>query len=280
MTEALDRFQREAGQKERLSSLGRLSTVIAHEIRNPLMIVKAALRTLRDESASALDRREALADIDGEVARLNRLVNDVLDFARPLSFAYAEADVNEVCRGAVAAAFTGESGGQPRLLLDAGLPAIVTDAERLRLALVNVLTNARHAVQAAREGWRDAPSALPEDASWLELATSQPAPGRVAIEVRDRGRGIAADDLRRVFEPYFTTRRGGTGLGLAIVKNIVEGLGGSVAIASRPGGGSEVRVELPERPAAAAAEGPGRPAAAPGLVAEARRGERRQGGRA
>ena len=89
MTEALDRFQREAGRRERLTALGRLSTVIAHEIRNPLMIIKTAIRTLRQDRLAEGERREALRDIDGEVVRLNHLVDDVLDFARPIQFDFA-----------------------------------------------------------------------------------------------------------------------------------------------------------------------------------------------
>ena len=70
-------------------------------------------------------------------------------------------------------------------------------------------------------------------------------PDRVTIDVRDRGTGIAAEDLARVFDPYFTTRRTGTGLGLAISRNIIEGLGGTINVSSRHGDGTEVRIELP-----------------------------------
>ena len=86
LTDSVARAQREMSQRERLSSLGRLSTVIAHEVRNPLMIIKAALHTLRRPTAAPEEVREVAADIDGEVARLNRVVNDVLDFARPITF--------------------------------------------------------------------------------------------------------------------------------------------------------------------------------------------------
>ena len=86
LTDSVARFQREVSQKERLSSLGRLSTVIAHEVRNPLMIIKAALHTLRHPDIGPATLREAAADIDEEVARLNRIVNEVLDFARPIRF--------------------------------------------------------------------------------------------------------------------------------------------------------------------------------------------------
>ena len=86
MTESIARFQREAAQKERLSALGRLSTVIAHEIRNPLMIIKSALPSLRRDTTGASEWREAVSDIDDETARLNRIVTEVLDFARPIRF--------------------------------------------------------------------------------------------------------------------------------------------------------------------------------------------------
>jgi signal transduction histidine kinase len=104
LTDSVAQAQREISQRERLSSLGRLSTVIAHEVRNPLMIIKAALHTLRQPDNSAAAVREAAADIDGEVARLNRIVNEVLDFARPIRFELAPADVNAVCRESATAA--------------------------------------------------------------------------------------------------------------------------------------------------------------------------------
>lgn len=237
MTESIARFQREAAQRERLSSLGRLSTVVAHEIRNPLMIIKAALRTLRRESVPAGDLRAAVADIDEETARLNRIVTEVLDFARPIKFDLAAADINAVCEDAVRAIRPGAGGPGISLRLDPSLPHIVTDAERLRLTLVNVMTNARMAV-AAREGasaWADA----------ITLSTAPLKENRIVIEVRDRGAGIAPEDLGRVFDPFYTTRRTGTGLGLAISRNVIEGLGGTIAVESRQGAGTDVRIELP-----------------------------------
>ncbi len=107
LTDSIVRFQREAAQRERLSSLGRLSTVIAHEVRNPLMIIKGALRTLDRDGATAADVRDAAKDIDEEIERLNSLVNDVLDVARPIRFDPAPTDINAVCRDAVQAASAG-----------------------------------------------------------------------------------------------------------------------------------------------------------------------------
>jgi signal transduction histidine kinase len=236
MTDSIGRFQREATQRERLSSLGRLSTVVAHEIRNPLMIIKTALRVLRREDSAPPEIRAAVADIDEEIVRLNRIVSEVLDFARPIKFDSGQVDVNALCEDAVRASAGDAQSAGVRMELDAGLQPIVTDGERLRQALVNILVNARHAV-AARTG-------PPADGHDVSLSTYR-AGGRVGVRVQDWGAGIAPEDLPRVFEPYFTTRRTGSGLGLAISRNIIEGLGGTIAISSRPGEGTDVRIELP-----------------------------------
>jgi len=234
LTDSIARFQREAGQRERLSSLGRLSTVIAHEVRNPLMIIKGALRTLGRDGASTADVRDAAKDIDEEINRLNSLVNDVLDVARPIRFDPAPADINRVCRDAVQAASAGTS--KPvRLELADDVPELVTDSERLRTVLVNLLTNAANAIE-GREG------------ATVTLITQKSGQRRVGITIRDTGKGIADEDLPRIFDPYFTTRRAGTGLGLAIAKNIIEGLGGSITVATRPGTGTDFRVEIGDAP--------------------------------
>ena len=239
LTDSIAAFQREVAQRERLSALGRLSTVVAHEVRNPLMIIKASLRVLR-QGASPEHGREAVADIDEEVARLERVVNEVLDFARPIRCELGPTDLNALCRKAAEASLSGQAAPGIALRLDPGLPGVVTDGERVRTALVNILSNAREAV-AARPDAGAADTGSPA----VELSTAPAAGGRVAIVVADRGIGIAAADLPHVFDPYFTTRRTGTGLGLAIAKNIVEALGGAITVRSRPSEGTEVRIELP-----------------------------------
>jgi signal transduction histidine kinase len=260
LTDAIARFQQEAALRERLSALGRLSTVIAHEVRNPLMIIKGALRTLRRGEADPEAAREALEDIDNEVARLNRIVGDVLDFARPIRLDLAPGDVNALCRQAAAAAFGDGNGLRFDLSLDPALEPAMIDAERLRTVLVNVLTNAREAVLAHRGNdgpGRDEPAGAPD----VELSTRRLPSGHVEVAVVDRGAGIDAALLPHVFEPYFTTKRTGTGLGLAIAKNIVDALGGSLSAANVPGRGTEVRLELPLQPAPARGEPPARVAA-------------------
>jgi len=231
---ALDRFRREAAQRERLSSLGRLSAVVAHEIRNPLMIIKSSVRNLRSHPETA----EVAKSIDEEVRRLDRVISGVLDIARPIRFDLAPAELGEICRDATDAACADPEAVPVSLSLPPEKAPLVTDAERLRAVLVNVLTNAQEAVRA-----RQTPPA-----GTVNLTLRRTQPGRERIEVTDTGAGIAPDDLPRLFEPFFTTRRTGSGLGLPIARNIIEGLGGTIAIDSRPGVGTRVVIEVPDHP--------------------------------
>ncbi len=235
LTDSIARFQRESASKEKLSALGRMSTVIAHEIRNPLMIIKTSLRSFRRRELSEADVREAADDIDHEVDRLNRIVGDVLDFARPIVLDLRPTDVNAVCRSAVEAVLVGERFPSLDLRLDPELPDVLTDGERLRTALLNILANAKEAVEAKPNG---------REGSRIALETAKSNEGKISIVVRDHGVGIPPEDLGKIFEPYFTGKRTGTGLGLAITKNIVESLGGTVVAESRETEGTEIRIEL------------------------------------
>jgi signal transduction histidine kinase len=247
LTDSVTTFQRDASQRERLSALGRLSTVVAHEIRNPLMIIKAALRSLQGDGGSSADRREAVADIEEETERLNRIVSEVLDFARPIQFRPSETSLNDVCRASAAAAAIEDPDGAAQLDLDESIPVMMLDAERLRTVLVNVLTNARHAVQAlpspAARGSAHGVSAT-ADPPAITL-TSRRKDRSALITVHDRGVGIEPDDMAHIFDPFFTTRRTGTGLGLPIARNIVDGMGGAISVSSAPGAGTTIRIELP-----------------------------------
>lgn len=234
MTDSIERFQREAAQRERLSSLGRLSTVIAHEIRNPLMIIKTSLRSLRRDDARPEQVQAAARDIDEEITRLNRIVAEVLDYARPIKFEHDLADLNALTSDAVKAAEAAAGVSGIRVGLDPALPNVVTDAGRLRQALINIVDNAVQAMDGK-----------PEGAEGIRVRTMRLDSRLAAITVSDSGAGIPAADLPRVFDPYFTTRRTGTGIGLAISRNIIEGLGGRITVASEPGRGTDVRIELP-----------------------------------
>jgi signal transduction histidine kinase len=230
LTDSIARFQREAAQRERLSSLGRMSTVIAHEVRNPLMIIKGALRQLTRGGVTGADIRESAADIDGEIERLNGVVNEVLDFARPIRFDVSPTDINTLCQSAAGAVEAAQRHPPVVVRLDSTAPNLQTDGERLRTVLVNLLTNARQAVEA--------------NGTAVVLTTTRLGERRVAIAIEDHGVGITAENLPRIFDPYFTTRRAGTGLGLPIVKNIIDGLGGTINVQSAPGEGTRITIEL------------------------------------
>jgi signal transduction histidine kinase len=244
LTDSIARFQREATQKDRLLSLGRLSTVVAHEVRNPLMIIKAALRSLRPE-ATPDEIREGVHDIDEEVVRLNRIVNDVLDFARPPVFSFKPTDLSRLCHDAAEAA--SRVGDGPIVVTDVppGL-LVTTDAERLRTALVNILANARQAV-AARDAAGDGHAPTRPAGPDVQLSLRSNGTGSVSLSVADRGVGIRPEELPLIFDPYFTTRRTGTGLGLPIARNIVEGLGGTLTVQSSAAG-TTIDIELPSQP--------------------------------
>jgi two-component system sensor histidine kinase HydH len=251
LTDSIAKFQREAAQKDRLLSLGRLSTVIAHEVRNPLMIIKAALRSVRADSPPH-DIGEAVRDIDEEVHRLDRIVHDVLDFARPPVFSTETIDLARLCQDAADAASAAGAGPRVETEIPSEPVVVVTDGERLRTALVNILTNARQAV-VARDAAADPKVARgsggPPD---VALRLERCGPGRVRVQVRDRGMGIRTQDMPQIFEPYFTTRRTGTGLGLPIARNIVEGLGGTLGV-STAAEGTTIDIELPEQSLGASA---------------------------
>ena len=182
----------------------------------------------------------------------------MLDFARPIRFEFSRVNLNALCTDAITAA-TAEAdndGPSVRTTLDPELDGLITDGERLRLTLVNILTNARHSVLERRR--QEGNGTLPPGPAYtrnaeIELRTEAVSDSVVAIRIRDRGLGIAADDLSKVFDPYFTTKRTGSGLGLAIAKNVVDGLGGTITVNSQGGEGPEMRIELPRQTSAAGA---------------------------
>jgi signal transduction histidine kinase len=130
-----------------------------------------------------------------------------------------------------------KGGAAPPILVEAKPVPIVTDAERLRSALINVLTNARQASTTADQTGAGADRPI-------VLTAARAGTGQIRVTVRDHGPGIAPEHLAHVFEPYYTTRRAGTGLGLAITRNIVEGLGGNISVQSASPG-TIVQIDLP-----------------------------------
>ena len=179
------------------------------------------------------------ASIDEEVERLNRVVTDVLDFARPIRFDLAAADLVEICRDAAQASQASPEDAPVEVDAAGARAPVMTDPARVRGVLVNVLDNAQHAVRAGRSA---APGEPP-----IRVRIAPVDATRWRVDVIDRGPGIPPADLPRLFEPFFTTRRAGSGLGLALARNVVEGLGGTIGVESTLGRGTTVRIELPAR---------------------------------
>ncbi len=224
--------RRELGDKERLAALGQLAGQLAHEIGTPLASVSGHLQLaliLRDLPAPL---RERLLVAEREIERISRIVRDYLDSTRRVVPQPSAIDLERVLDEAIGVALGRRPVAVERVWTDR--PAsIVTDPGLMRQILINLLTNAADAV-----------AHLPRGTITVTIA----APGAdLAIAVRDNGDGIAAEDLQRIFEPFYTTKgRGkGTGLGLAICRELATALGGRIAVESQPGHGSTFTVRVP-----------------------------------
>ncbi|AGC49275.1 sensory box histidine kinase [Myxococcus stipitatus DSM 14675] len=223
-------------RRERLAALGELSATVAHEVRNPLGAISnalAAIRRLAPQTASG-PAGQLLGIMDEEVQRLDLIVNDLLDYTRPVEPRLQHQALGPVVEGALTASLrSGSSGITVSQSLDGPLPPVALDAHLLHVALTNLFTNA---VQAMPSG-----GSL---VTRIETATREGAP-HARLTISDTGHGIPVDVQQRIFEPFFTTRATGTGLGLAIVRRIVDGHHGEVAVHSTVGQGTTFTVWLP-----------------------------------
>jgi two-component system sensor histidine kinase HydH len=209
-----------------LKALGQMSAVLGHELRNPLASLKGHAQLLLEKLPAGQPGRRGAEIVVREAVRLEELAAQVLEFVRTGAVSRTAEDPVALARSAARAV------GEERVALTAdGAPAsFPLDRARMEEVLVNLLRNALSAAG-------DAPAAV-------ELAVGR-AGAALVYEVRDRGEGLAPGDEERIFEPFFTRRAKGTGLGLAVARKIVEGHGGTITAASRPGGGAVFRVTLP-----------------------------------
>ena len=224
---------------ERLSGLGQMSAQIAHELRNPLNAIDGAAQYLARRLAADPEVGEYAALIGEEVQRVNRFVSDLLKVARPVDPVLAPTAVHRVLREAArkAALARGLPDDAVRLELGPGIPPVDLDAAMLTDAVVNLVQNAI-----------DAGGGPPEVASLFEGSGGE---GVVVVEVRDRGCGIAEDQLDEVPRPFVTTKEGGTGLGLVIVRRVAELHRARFELVRREGGGTVARLRFPVRRLAA-----------------------------
>lgn len=221
--------RRRMEQQRRLSILGEMSAVLAHEIRNPLASLKGHAQLLLERLGEDAPESRRAARVVTEATRLEALTTDLLDFARsgPL-------DVREIDPAALAREAAEEVGIDARIHADTAPATWPLDPQRFRQVLVNLM---RNAAQVSPE------HAPPE----VHLAVEN---GELRLDVRDRGPGIEAGMEQRIFDPFFTTRTNGTGLGLAVALRIVQLHGGSIDAVSDPAGGGVFTVRIPRQPEA------------------------------
>jgi two-component system sensor histidine kinase HydH len=230
--EAASAARARLAQTEKLAALGQLAAAIAHEVRNPLGVIRSAAQGVGEALAAGdEDGQRACSFIQHEIDRLNNVISALLAFARPPRLAPRSVSVRELFDAALVLAGDDLRRKELRVRRDeaAGLPEVEADPDLMSQVLLGLLGNAAE-VSAARAEIT------------LEAALKD---GGVEMAVADRGPGVPAELRARVFEPFFTTRTQGTGLGLAIARQIVEAHRGTIDVVERPGGGARFAVRLP-----------------------------------
>jgi signal transduction histidine kinase len=221
-------------RSERLAALGQLTAGLAHELRNPLGTIKASAELLT--KASTLRRPEVMSEMAGyivtETDRVNGLISNFLDFARPLQIHPVTADLRSVIADAVRqhSDLASKMGVSLAVKEASNITNFSFDPDLLKIALSNLLQNAIHASKAGQT---------------VEIRVEQ-LNENVRIFVVDQGNGIAPEHLENIFNPFFTTKPQGIGLGLAIVSKIVDEHQGLIHLASQPGQGTTFTLTLPK----------------------------------
>lgn len=219
----------ELAKQEHLAQLGKLGAVLAHEVRTPLAGIKGYAQLLEERLGEPRQQRFA-HKIVAEAGRLERLVNELLTYARQESLPAGVANIEEGLTSAwdQVAAGAAQAGVNLEIEGEIGGPAAIAP-DQLRQVLLNLLSNA---VQAMPDGGR------------IRVVLSADL-DRATVMLCDSGPGFSADTLKRAFDPFYTTRASGTGLGLAVCRKIMEGYGGSITVDNGSSGGAEVTLTLP-----------------------------------
>jgi PAS domain S-box-containing protein len=228
-------MEKEIQRVAQLAAVGQLAATVAHELRNPLSSIRVSAQHLRSEYTDDPTLCEFLDIIISEVDKLNTKTREFLRFARPVEPVFQEVNLHDLIHGR--ADFMKPYLIEQNVHMEIDVADSLTiraDPNLLADALSNLIINA---VQAMPQGGN------------LYLSASAVSSDTVCIVVKDTGEGISAEDLERVFTPFYTTKASGTGLGLSIVQKIVESHGGSIEIRSEVGVGTEVRITLPVHPA-------------------------------
>jgi two-component system sensor histidine kinase PilS (NtrC family) len=221
-------------RQDQLAAIGRMAASIAHEIRNPLAAMRGSIQMLRHEMKGDSSQAELMEIILRESDRLNRIITDFLNYARPRSVSHAQVEVGELLRRTFTLLrFSPEINENQMIeeLFPEGSFLADADAEQLQQVFWNL---ARNALQAMPDG------------GTLSAELGQNSHDRLRITFSDTGRGMSPTQVERLFEPFSSTT-GGTGLGLSIVYQIIRDHGGTINVSSREGRGTTITLELPSQ---------------------------------
>ncbi len=225
--------------RDRLAAVGEMAAMIAHEVKNPLAGIEVMAGLLKRKVADVPDAQATLSDIIKEAKMANAIVQEVLDFVRPIRLQVEHTTVREAVQGAIQLADTKARRGNIAITVNVppGLPEIPADQHQLTQVFTNLLMNAYEAMHG--EGH------VIVSAERMHVDDGRDGHDEVQVIITDNGPGIPQDVADRVFEPFFTTKPKGSGLGLAIVRKIVDAHDGRLDLKSVPGEGTAIRVTLP-----------------------------------
>jgi hypothetical protein len=227
-------------QADKLSSIGLLAAGVAHEVNTPLAVISTYAQMLAKQMAEDAPQKTVILDkIAKQTFRASEIVNSLLNFSRTSSTSFGDVNLNKVIQETLSLLEhqLQKSGVQIKSELDSSLPPIHGNTGKLQQVFLNLFLNARDAMATG---------------GTLEVRTWRDGAG-VKVEVADSGHGIAPEHLRRIYDPFFTTKGAhkGTGLGLSVTYGIIQEHGGSIEVTNRPDGGARFRLELPVSRAAA-----------------------------
>jgi signal transduction histidine kinase len=219
-------LQNQIKNQEHLVKLGEMAASVAHELRNPLGIIKAANSLIEKKYGSKGD--EFFQYIPAELTRLNKMIEDFLSFARSRTLHIQKIDVSQLLDKVKLAGFENKS-VKLNIKISEKLTTLETDADCLEQIILNVLKNAMQAVK---------------NDGKIEIVCDVIS-NKARIAISDNGQGISPEIQNRIFEPFFSTRDEGSGLGLAISKRLIEQLNGEIKVRSQPDSGTRVLLLVP-----------------------------------
>ena len=225
--------------RDRLAAVGEMAAAIAHEVKNPLAGIEVMAGLLRRKIPESPDAQAVLTDIISEAKMANAIVQEVLEFVRPMRLQVERTGVAEAVRAAVHLAETKARRGQisVEIKVPEGLPEIQGDQHQLAQLFTNLLMNAYEAMNGAGR--------VTITADAVRIDDGLDGRDAVLVEFADEGPGMPPEIAEHVFDPFFTTKPQGSGLGLAIVRKIVDAHDGSIDLRTSPGQGTMIRVTLP-----------------------------------